>query len=272
MWQRALVAGAALDGQRDYWKRKLDRLPDLRLPTDHPRPEAPTFRTSRLPIRLPPTLAESLKTVSAERGCTVFVTLLAALSVVLSRLTGSTDVRIGALIAARGRPELEGVIGLFLNTVLLRTELSGDPTLGAVLQRVCETVIEALDHADLPFEEMLGELAKEQRLESAAVFQVMFLFENPPPNAARIDGLEIEPVDVDRALTEASININVTVTTFDLIFRIGPRADGLFGSLVYKKELFSAETAQRVLAHLETVLHQLTCAIDLPLSQLPPPT
>src|SRR3954447_8569102 len=143
VWQRQWLSGEVLEGQIAYWRQRLGEVPALELPTDRPRPAVQTFKGARCRAALPAALSASLASLASQRGSSLFMVLLAAFKLLMSRLSGQADLAVGSPIAGRNRPEVEGLIGFFLNSLALRTDLAGEPTFGELLDRVRRTVLEA---------------------------------------------------------------------------------------------------------------------------------
>ena len=196
VWQRQWLQGEALEAQLNYWKDKLGgELPVLELPTDRPRPAVQTHRGAMESLALPKELTDALQAMSRREGVTLFMTLLAAFKTLLYRLTGQEDIIVGTPIAGRNRTELEGLIGFFMNTIVMRTDLSGQPTFRELLGRVRETALGAYAHQDMPFEKLVEELAPERDLSRTPLFQVFFNhIVAMGDKAAQLPGLEAEAV------------------------------------------------------------------------------
>ena len=180
VWQRQWLQGNVLETQLSYWKRQLDRVPVLELPTDRPRSAIQTHRGASARIALPESLSEALKDLSRRNRVTLFMTLLAAFQTLLCRHTGQDDIPIGIPIANRTRLEIEGLIGLFANTLVLRTDLSGNPTFIELLGRVREVALRAYAHQDLPFEKLVEVLSPQRSLSYTPLVQILFVFQNWP--------------------------------------------------------------------------------------------
>ncbi|MCP4662084.1 MAG: non-ribosomal peptide synthetase, partial [bacterium] len=180
-WQRRWLAGEVLDTQLGYWREQLAGAPPhLELPTDRPRPAVQTFRGRNHGIVLSEPLSGALARRSREQGVTLFMTLLAAFKILLSRFTGQEDIVVGSPIAGRNHKEIEELIGFFVNTLVLRTDLAGDPTVRAVLARVRQVALGAYAHQDLPFEQLVEVVQRERDLRTTPLFQVMFILQNAP--------------------------------------------------------------------------------------------
>ncbi|HYO15770.1 MAG TPA: amino acid adenylation domain-containing protein, partial [Thermoanaerobaculia bacterium] len=257
LWQRELVSGELLEGQLAYWTQRLAGAPDLLdLPTDFQRPAVQTFTGGRASLTLPAELAGSLRSLGRGAGATFFMTLLAAFEVVLARWSGEDDILVGIPIAGRTRAEVEGLIGCFLNTLVLRTDLSGNPDFLTVLRRVRETTLEAYSHQDLPFERLLEAVRPQRDLSRTPLFQVFFNMLNYPESEIRLPGLEVELL----ALPEVP-------SKFDLTVYLAERDGGLAIDLVYNADLFSARRAADLLAQMERVLAHAAGAPEVPVSR-----
>jgi hypothetical protein len=170
------------ESQLSYWKTIFgDNLPVLQLPTDHQRPMTPTFRGAKQYLALSKNLTEELKTLSQQQGVTLFMTLLAAFKTLLYRYTGQDDIVVGTVAAVRNRPELEHLIGYFINTLVLRTDMSCTPTFQQLLARVREVTLGAMAHKDLPFVTLVETLHTERHLGQNALFQVAFTLDPSMP-------------------------------------------------------------------------------------------
>ncbi|HEX2569426.1 MAG TPA: amino acid adenylation domain-containing protein, partial [Polyangia bacterium] len=262
-WQREWLAGAVLERQLAYWKGQLGgRLPVLELPTDYPgpgaRPPVQTFRGAQHVFTLPRPLAQALDGFSRRQGATLFMTLLAAFQALLQRYSGQDDIVVGTPIAGRTRAELEGLIGLFVNTLALRTDLGGNPTFRTLLGRVREVTLGAYAHQELPFEKLVEELEPERDLSRSPLFQVLFALQNMPIPALAPAGLTITPVELDAGIAK-----------FDLSLYLQETAAGLRGVLEYNTDLFEAATIARMAGHFESLLRGIAADPDQPLAELP---
>ncbi len=258
-WQRGAARQQVLEAQLDWWKRQLAGAPAvLELPTDHPRPPVRTFRGGAEARVLPRPLVEALTALGKREGSTLFMVLLAALQVVLQRYSGQHDVLVGSPIAGRTRHELEGLIGFFINTLVLRADLSEDPGFDRHLQRVRETALGAYAHQDFPFERLVEELRPERDLRTTPLFQVMFALQNMPTAVVELAGLELEPLEVDSGHVQ-----------FDLTWLAVETADGLKLKLHYNHALFLPETAARMLDSFRAVLEAVVREPAQRVSRLP---
>jgi aspartate racemase len=258
-WQRQQRQGEVLESQLAYWKRRLNGLPSgLELPTDRPRPAVQTFRGAYQSLVLPASLSRSLKALSQEEEATLFMTLLAAFQTLLYRYTGQEDIVVGSPIANRTRAELEGLIGFFVNTLALRTNLSGNPGFRELLGRVREVALEAYAHQDTPFEKLVEELQPERDLSRTPLFQVIFALQNVPTKTLELEGL-----------TLSSLGLHSGTAKFDLSFYIEEGDDGLSTVLEYNTDLFDASTIQRMLGHYQRLLEGVVENPNARLSDLP---
>jgi surfactin family lipopeptide synthetase A len=258
IWQRKMLQDAALENHLAYWKQQLsDSPPVLQLPTDQPRPPVQTFRGARLGLVVPKPLAVALKALSREAGVTLFMTLLAAFKILLHRLAGQDDIVVGSPIAGRDQSETEDLIGLFLNTLVLRTKLSGNPTFRELLTRVRDVALGAYDHRDLPFEKLVEELKPKRDLSHTPLFQVFFNMYNFKEPKLDLDGLSVRQLDLSEP-----------ISMFDVTLYVRERDDGTHLSLLYNADLFHPHTASRMLGHFETLLQGIVANPDQRLSSL----
>ncbi len=258
VWQRErLGEDQGFGEQLKYWRGRLSDVPALELPTDFPRPAMQTFRGGSESRVLPPSLAAGLAELARATGASPYMVLLAVFSLVLGRHAGQEDFAIGSPIAGRSRPELEGLIGFFLNSLALRADLSGNPTFRELIGRSRDTALGAYAHQNVPFERLLGELTVERDLSRTPIFQVLLNMLNLPRAEARFEGLAIEPISVPEVESK-----------FDLTIYASEMPDGLLMRLVYNADLFSAERMRELLAQLESALSQGLSAPDRPVSEI----
>jgi aspartate racemase len=243
VWQREWLSGEVLEQQLSYWRKQLAGLPALELPTDRPRPPSQSFRGADHSILFSKSLTEGLRELSRREGATLFMTLLAAFQVLLTRYTGQEDFVVGSPIAGRTEVETEGLIGFFVNTLVLRGNLSGEPSFREFLRRVRETALGAYAHQDLPFEKLVEELKPERHLDQNPLFQVSFALENAPASSFELAGLEVNPLPIESRTTH-----------FDLEVHVGGKPGGLTCTFVYATDLFDAGTIVRMMGHYQTLL------------------
>ncbi len=257
-WQREWLQGAVLQKQLDYWKKQLDGAPPLlELPADHPRPAVQTFRGGHQSLLLPKAVGIALKALSRDEAATLFMTLLAAFKVLLNCYTRQDDLVVGTPVANRNRLEIEGLIGFFVNALVLRTDISGNPTFRELVRRVRRVCVDAYAHQDLPFERLVEDLHIERDLSRNPLFQVMFVLQNASLHAVELPGLSLNPVIADGGTTH-----------FDLTLHIVDTDQGLVGTAAYNTDLFDADTITRMLAHFQTLLEAIVKDPDRHLSEL----
>jgi amino acid adenylation domain-containing protein len=247
VWQREWLQGEVLEKQVSYWKKQLHGSPPLlKLPTDRPRPLTQTFGGATEGMVLPKALSSTLKNMSQHEGVTLFMTLLAAFKVLLHRYTGEDDIVVGSPIAGRNRAEIEGVIGFFINSLVLRTDLSGHPGFREVLTRVREVTLDAYAHQDLPFEKLLEELQPERTLSHTPLFQVFFNMLNLGDVGVEFPGLEVEPVRPSKVESK-----------FDLTLYVREQEEGIHFRLVYNVDLFEKNRIVELLEQYKYLLEQV---------------
>jgi amino acid adenylation domain-containing protein len=257
-WQRGWLAGDVLDRQLAYWRAQLAGAPaQLELPTDRPRPPVLGSRGATVMFHVPAQLRRALEASSREHSATLFMTLVAAFQVLLHRYTGQDDIVVGSPVANRNRAETEPLIGFFVNTLALRTDLSGNPSFRELVGRVREVALGAYGHQDVPFEKLVEDLQPERSLARAPVFQVMFALETTPPEPV-LAGLAHSPITLDTATAK-----------FDLTVAVEDRPDGLAGAWEYNTELFDAPTIERMIGHFLTLLAAIAADAGRRIGELP---
>ena len=259
VWERSNLRGEQLSRQADYWRLQLAGLEALDLPVDKARPLLPAFEGQRLKGALDPSLSRRVRELSRNRGVTVFMLLLAAFQALLHRYSGQVDIAVGTPIANRRFPELNDLIGPFLNSIVLRTSLEGDPTFRALLARVREVALAAYRQQDLPFESVVAGLRPERERNRQPLFQVMFSLQNVAGTTLEMDGLN----------PQASLVENGTAK-FDLTLNAREGGDQTEFELEFNAELFTLESAQQILANYLQLIENVVCDPDTRLSQLPP--
>ncbi|ARU63606.1 hypothetical protein CBW65_23270 [Tumebacillus avium] len=258
-WQKEYLASGVLDEQLSYWREKLQGpLPVLDLPTDFARPAVQSLKGTFQEFFLGQDLTDSIKAVSQREGVSLFMTLLAAFNVLLHRYTGQEDLIVGTPIAGRTREEIEGLIGLFINTLAIRADLSGDPTFGEVLARVRDAAFEAYAHQDVPFERLVEELSPARDLSRTPLFQVMFILQNAPSSGADLPGVSMEMVQADSGTSK-----------YDLTLYLTEQEDGIKCTIEYSTDLFQAETAERMMRHFEHLLRAIGTDPAAKIAELP---
>jgi natural product biosynthesis luciferase-like monooxygenase protein/amino acid adenylation domain-containing protein len=255
VWQREWLQGDVLEEQLRYWREQLYGLETLNLPTDCSRPAVASFRGSTVPISISAEVASRLAELSRQEGVTIFMTLLAALKVLLNQYTGQEDLAVGTNIANRNRAELEGIIGFFVNNLVLRTDLSGDPTFRELLSRVRRVSLNAYAYQDLPFEKLVEALQSERDLSQTPLFQIALVWQDLSAAPWESAGLSFEIMEIDSR-----------VSKFDLTFFIGETDQGLTGSIEYNLDLFDAATIEEMRDRFQTLLAAVADAPGSPIS------
>lgn len=262
VWQRRYLTGQVLELHLQYWRRAMAGAPQsLDLPTDHPRPAVQSFRGGRLSFEVDGQTGRRLRALGRDAGATLYMVLVAAYHVLLARYSGERDIVVGTPIANRTRGETDGLIGVFVNTLLIRCRLDDDPSFEVLLDRVRATCVEAYQHQDLPFERLVEELQPPRDLSRQPLFQARFILQNIEVGQIRLGDVTFEPVHAHTATSK-----------FDLTFDIREVDDGLLGYVEYASDLFDRETVERLSRHYVAFLEQVcdtpqTPVLDLPMLQ-----
>ncbi|MDZ7955197.1 amino acid adenylation domain-containing protein [Nostoc sp. DedQUE09] len=262
-WQREWLQKVTANGtsplqsQLVYWQKQLNRISVLNLPTDRLRPAVPSYRGAKQFLELPHSLTQALEALSYQEGVTLFMTMLAAFQTLLYRYTQQEDIAVGSPIANRNRSELEGLIGFFVNSLVLRTDFSGNPTFRELLNRVREVTLGAYAHQDLPFEKLVEELHPERDLSHHPLFQVVFSLQNTPIEALDLPGLKLSLFEFDSKTAK-----------FDLEFHVWQDLETLKGQVVYSTDLFDQSTITRMLGHFQTLLESIVANPEQQISDL----
>jgi amino acid adenylation domain-containing protein len=258
VWQRELLADGALAGQLDHWRDRLAGLTPLELPTDRPRPPVRDSAGASLAFTVPAAVARTLTTLGRRQGATPFMVLLAAFQVLLGRYTGQTDVAVGTPVAGRDRAEVDGLIGFFVNTVVMRADLSGEPSFVELVNQVRRGAVDAYANADLPFERLVDELRPTRDLSRNPLFSVMFDLRHARRTPFRLAGLEVDQFGVD-----------MRVAKFDLGLTVDEQPDGELRCHVdYATTLFDRATVERMAGHFGRLLASIAADPDTPVSRL----
>jgi amino acid adenylation domain-containing protein len=259
VWQREWLQGEVLEKQLGYWRGQLGgELPVLELPTDRPRPPVQSYRGATQSIMLSGEVSERLRALSRQEGVTLFMVLLAAYKALLARYSGQDDIITGTDIANRNRAETEDLIGFFVNQLVLRTDLSGNPTFRELVGRVREVTLGAYAHQDVPFEKLVEELAPERDMSRSPLFQVKFVLQNAPKGSLGFSGLKLGSLPIESGRAK-----------FDLTLVMVDKEQGIGGALEYNIDLFDAETITRLLRHFERLVEAASADPELRLSELP---
>ena len=258
-WQRAWLAGDVLATQIEHSKRRLAGAPGaLDLPTDRPRPPVPSRRGAMRPFALDAASTAKIRDLARREGATLFMVLLAALDVVLHRWSGQADILVGTPIAGRTRAEIEGLVGCFVNTLVMRAEIEQEDTFHDLLRRVREDALDAYAHQDTPFEQLVAAIEPDRDMSRSPLFQVMFVLQTAPMGAPRLGQAKRRGAGVD----------NVTAK-FDLTLTLMDRPDGIAGAMELATDLFDPETIDRLLASYRTLLVGLAERVDQRIWELP---
>jgi amino acid adenylation domain-containing protein len=258
-WQRRWLVGEALEAQLSHWSRRISGAPPLlALPADRPRPPISSGRGGVRSLQVSGAAFGAVMALARRHGATPFMALLAAFEVLLSRYTGTVDFVVGTDVANRNRTETESLIGFFVNQLVLRADLSGDPSFATLLERVRETALDAYDHQDLPFEMLVEELRPDRDLSRHPVFQVTFAFESTSVQRLELPGLELGPFPV-----------RGTTAKFDLSVAAAANAEGIVLSAEYSSDLFDPTTIDRLLGHFGTLLAASAALPSLRVSAFP---
>ena len=259
VWQRQWLTGEVLERQLNYWQKQLQDAPTiLELPTDYPRPPIPSFRGDGQVFRLNQDLTQRLKRLSQESGATLFMTLLAAFFVLISRYSGQLDVLVGSPIANRNSSAIEKLMGFFANTLALRGDMSGNPSFLDLLERVKQTTLSAYAHQDLPFEMLVEKLQLNRDLSHNPLIQVMFSLQNTPQSEASLSGLKMESLPLSVELK----------ARFDLEVNFWEVSDRLEAVWCYSTDLFAAPTINQMGQHFQNLLTAITANPNMGIFQL----
>jgi amino acid adenylation domain-containing protein len=258
VWQQAWLQGEVLEEHLGAWWRLLEGLPSqLDLPTDRPRPSRPSYRGGSRKVNLGANLSRDLLTLSRRCGATLFMTLLAGFQALLGRYAGRDDIPVGSPIANRNRWETEGLIGFFVNMLVLRGDLSGPPSFRTLLARTRTVALAGYAHQDLPFEKLV-ELVPERDLSTSPLFQVLFVLQNAPPARLLLPDLALEPLTIESAAAQFSLSLELM------------ESNGILtGTIDYSRDLFDGATIERLMGHWTTWLRAAVAEPDRRISALP---
>jgi hypothetical protein len=258
LWQRRWLAGSRLEEQLAYWRTQLAGLPELELPADAERPKLPTYRGAVESFRVAGELADKLKALSREHDVTLFMTLFAGFVALLHRYTAQEDIVISSPVANRRLTELEGLIGFFVNSLVLRTDVSGGPSFRDLLGRVRRVTLAAYDHQDVPFERLVEELRPERLTTHNPLFRAAFSLQNTPGRPAAPQGLVVTPWETHNRTAK-----------FDLVLAITDSDGSLLADVEYSSELFERATILNLIRHYCRLLEAVAQAPDLRLLEIP---
>ncbi|MCC8968759.1 AMP-binding protein, partial [Bradyrhizobium sp. Pear76] len=256
-WQRQWLSGERLQKQAQYWRNALSGMARLVLPTDHARPAQQSFAGATVPIVIDADLTRELKRLSRQHGTTLFMTVLAAWAAVLSRLSGQDDLAIGVPSANRGRREVEELIGFFVNTLALRLDLSGEPSVSELLERTRRTALAAQEHQDLPFEQVVEIVQPPRALDHTPLLQVMLAWENSAVGTLDVPGLSVE-----------AAGEGIDQVKFDLELSLGEHGEEIAGTLGYATALFDQATIERQRGYLLALLRAMAADAGQPVGRI----
>ncbi len=259
IWQHKWLQSKVLESHLSYWKQQLGgELPVLELPTDRMRPSVQTYRGARQSLNLPKDLTNALKSLSQQSGVTLLTTMLAAFNILLYRYTAQEDILVGSPIANRNQHQVEGLIGLFANNLVMRTNLSGNPSFRELLSQVQEVVLSAYSHQDLPFEKLVEELQTKQDFSRSPLFQVKFALQSQQVSALELPGLSLNAIEIESKTAK-----------FDLTLEAQESSAGINGWFEYNTDLFDADTISRMIGNWQVLLEGVVAQPDQQISHLP---
>jgi NRPS condensation-like uncharacterized protein len=246
-WQRDWLTGERLDRQLNYWRTRLEGVPILELPTDFPRPASMTHEGASHPVDIDAATSTALVELARKQGATLFMVLLSALQVLLHRYSGQDDISVGTPIAGRTRPELEHLIGCFVNTLAIRSDLSDNPSFSSLLKQVQQNLTGAYDHQDIPFERLVDELGIPREMSHTPLFQLMFVLQNATPTQS----LQLPGLAVDILPEESH------TAKFDITLSVREEGGRIVGTWEYRTDLFKPSTIRRMQDHWCHILRQI---------------
>ena len=257
-WQRSWLTGEVFETQLDYWKKQLHGAPPiLEVPTDRPRPSIHSSRGSLEYFIVAEDVVRRLRELGQQEGATLFMVLLAAFQTLLHRYANQDVIVVGTPVAGRNRQELEGLIGFFSNTLVMRADFSEDLSFRGLLAHVKETALGAYAHQDFPFDKLVEELQPQRDLSHMPIIQAMFALQSTPDESIELAGLVLTPVNIESGTTQ-----------FDLSLNVWDKGTALKGYLAYGSDLFDAGTIKRMLAHFQTLLESIAKNPDARISEL----
>ncbi|MBK8549760.1 MAG: amino acid adenylation domain-containing protein [Ignavibacteria bacterium] len=247
IWQRNYLQGEVLEKKLDYWKEKLRGSEPLQLATDYNRPAVQSTKGSVAGFSFDKELSESLQTLSQQQGATLFMTLLSAINILLYRYSGQSDICVGSPVAGRQQKETEELIGFFINTLVMRSEVNSDDSFTEFLQQIKATTLSAYEHQDVPFEKVVDSVVKQRDISRSPLFQVMFMLQNTPD----IPELRLGDVKLHSEISEQ------TTSKFDLAFSMAQTAKGISGTIEYCADLYHEKTILRMIGHFEKLIRSI---------------
>ena len=250
VWQREWLQGAVLQSQLGYWRDKLTGMPEeLELPIDHQRPAIQSIWGAKYFLKIPRKIVDALRLIGREEKASLFMVLLAAWKMLLTRYTSQTDIVVGIPVANRNRSEYERMVGFFVNSLIFRTDLSNEPTYKDVLQRVRETTLGAFGNQDFPFERLVEVLQPTRNMSRNPLFQTDFILQNAPKSAYHVTGMSFEALPVETGTAQ-----------LDMTLDLWEEEDGIEGWLEYDTDIFNRSTAGRMVRHYNLVLEGIVAS------------
>ena len=259
MWQKEYLQGEVLDSKINYWKKKLDGVEPLQLPTDHSRKAVQSIKGNVAEFRINRELSDELHSLSKKQNATLFMTLLSAFNVLLYRYSGQKDICVGSPIAGRQMTEVEDLIGYFVNTLAFRNEVNGDETFSNLLKQVRTTTLEAYEHQEAPFERVVDVVVKQRDMSRSPVFQVAFALQNMPD----VPELYLGKLELSRE------EVWNNISRFDITFSISATEEGMDISVEYCTDLYNESTIKRMLSHYNELLQSVVKSPDEKIGVLP---
>ena len=260
VWQRARLSGPERERQMSYWRNQLQGLEPLAFPTDRSRPTAQSFRGAAVPVTIAADVTRALRLLGSRNGATPFMVLLAVFAVLLRRYTSQNDITIGTYVANRAVPELESLIGFFVNTLAMRVDTSGDPSFEELLKRVQRTAMGAYEHEDLPFPELVQELHPDRDMSRNPIFQVLLTLSSSEHTRGNTPKSSVPAAGSGQSDRPA---------IFDVVLDLEESPDGISGSLAYSTDLFDAATAERIAQYFVTLTNAAVTTPHHRISDLP---
>ncbi|KAF9351140.1 hypothetical protein BGX34_000765, partial [Mortierella sp. NVP85] len=258
-WQKQWLSGERLETHITYWKNSLTDAPVLLgLPTDRPRPPEQSYKGDNIPIHLDSDLTRALKQLSPENGITAYMAILTAWACVLSRMSGQDDIVIGSPTANRNHPQIESLLGVFINTLALRIDLSGHPTLRQVLERVRQTCLDAQNHQGLPFQQVVDIVQPPRSLSYSPLFQAMFVVQINEISKWHLPGLEVAEIASNYKIARFDVNLGLYQSD----------NDSFMGGLSFSTALFDRATMERHVGYLYSMLHAMVSDVDQPVTSV----
>jgi amino acid adenylation domain-containing protein/non-ribosomal peptide synthase protein (TIGR01720 family)/FkbM family methyltransferase len=258
IWQRKHITGEYLEEKLGYWRNRLQGFSNLQLPTDFPRPVFRSINGARISFKVSKETSEALNKISRNNGSTLFMSLFAGFNILLQRYSSQDDICVGTPVANRTMKETEPLIGYFINTLALRTDLSGNPSFNQLVQKVKENTLEAFGNQEVPFEKVVEAVVKERDLNRNPIYQVLFTMQNTP----KIPELVLNDIKV------TTVEAEHETSQIDMICNVAETEDGLLGSVEYCTDLFKASTIERMMAHYTAILDAIAATPTAQISDL----